>query len=370
MKRIIICADGTWNYRDQQDDKTHLRHATNVTKLARGVLTRSRAGIDQVVIYHDGVGTQSGLEHLTGGATGEGIEGNIRDLYRSIAYNYADGDELYLFGFSRGAYTVRTLAGFMYHFGLVQKPDDFFVPDLFSEYELRKGLAEVRADPKFKNLHDLRPCPPIKFLGVWDTVGALGLPGPLGTILNGSRFAYHDIELNPTIQNAFHALAIDEQRVPFKPSLWTRPPGWSGHLEQTWFCGVHCNVGGGYSPDGLANEALQWLIEKAEGLELELDRGYLNHFSPCFNSNLNDSMTTMYRLLGHYVRPIGLQRADGEQVHQSVIDRIKLQTLNYAPPNLTANLIDGPQALPIVNTTRIARGTPCAPMEERPTPPR
>lgn len=370
MKRLIICADGTWNYRDQQDDGTHLRHATNVTKLARAVLARSKDGTDQVAIYHDGVGTQKGLEHITGGATGEGIEGNIRDLYRSIAYNYADGDEIYLFGFSRGAYTVRTLAGFMHHFGLLQKFDDFFVPDLFAEYELRKDLATVRTDPRFRNLRDPRPCPPIKFIGVWDSVGALGLPGPLGAILNGSRFAYHDVDLNPNIQNAYHALAIDEQRVPFQPSLWTRPNGWTGKLEQTWFCGVHCNVGGGYTPDGLANEALHWLIEKAEAHGVEFDVNYLTHFRPCFNSNLNDSMTLMYGLLGHYQRPIGQHRDDGEQIHQSVLDRIKLAALNYAPTNLPAALCNGAQALPIVNTRRIARGTPCQPMQENPSTPR
>lgn len=121
MKRLIICADGTWNFRDQVDDETKRRHVTNVTKVARAVLPRASDGTHQVVIYHDGVGTQKGVDHLVGGATGEGIEGNIRDLYRSIAYNYVDGDELFFFGFSRGAYTVRTLAGFMDHFNLLQK---------------------------------------------------------------------------------------------------------------------------------------------------------------------------------------------------------------------------------------------------------
>src|SRR3984893_4988005 len=219
MKRLIICADGTWNFRDQQDDTKH-RHATNVTKIARAILPRASDGTHQIVIYHDGVGTQKGVDHLLGGATGEGIEGNI------------------------------------HHFHLLQKCDDFFVPELFKAYEDRKDLGAIKAEPKFNNLHEVTACPPIKFLGVWDTVGALGAPGPLGDLINGNRFTYHDIELNPNVQNAYHALALDEQRVPFKPSLWTRPPTWTGRLEQTWFCGVHGNVGGGYSPDGLANEAL------------------------------------------------------------------------------------------------------------------
>ncbi len=370
MKRLVVCADGTWNYRDQQDDETKLRHATNVTKLARSVLSRTADGIDQVVIYHDGVGTESGLDHLVGGATGEGIQAIIADLYRSIIYNYVEGDELYLFGFSRGAYTVRTLVGFMHHLGLLQKSDDFFVPDLFKAYEAVKDLQSVTADAHFRNLHEVRPCPPIRFLGVWDTVGALGAQGPLGNLINGNRYVFHDIELNPSIQNAYHALAIDERRSPFKPSLWSRPEGWTGKLEQTWFCGVHCNVGGGYSPDGLANEALHWMIEKAQSVGLQVDSDYLNHFKPCFNSTLNDSMTLMYRLMSPYVRPIGQARAHGEQIHQSVIDRMNLMDLKYAPANLGKDVLEGTGMLPVAQTSRIARGTPCLLNQEHPTPPR
>ena len=368
MKRLIICADGTWNFRDQVDDETKRRHVTNVTKVARAILSRASDETHQVVIYHDGVGTQKGVDHLVGGATGEGIESNIRDLYRSIAYNYVDGDELFFFGFSRGAYTVRTLAGFMNHFNLLQKCDDFFVPDLFKAYEASKDLKDVKTDPTFKNLHQVRPCAPIKFIGVWDTVGALGAPGPLGDLIAGNRFTYHDIELNPNIHNAYHALAIDEQRVPFKPSLWTRPATWTGKLEQTWFCGVHCNVGGGYSPDGLANEALHWLVEKAAGHGLEFDSDYLSHFRPCFNSTPNDSMTIWYRTLGDFHRPIGTHRQHGEQLHESVIDRINLKELRYAPQNLPRDLVGGPTALPVVKTTRIARGIPCP--QESPSQPR
>src|ERR1700722_18848008 len=129
MKRIVICADGTWNIRDQVDKKTNKRHPTNVTKVARAVLPRAANGIDQVVYYHDGVGTAGGLDRFTGGAFGDGIEANIRELYRFLVYNFEPNDEIYLFGFSRGAFTVRTLAGFMNKVGLIQKDDDYFVPD-------------------------------------------------------------------------------------------------------------------------------------------------------------------------------------------------------------------------------------------------
>src|SRR5688500_5511848 len=102
MKRIVICADGTWNVRDQVDEKTGKRRPTNVTKVARAVRQRAKNGVDQVVVYHDGLGTNGGVDKFTGGAFGDGIEDNIRNLYRSILYNYASGDELFFFGFSRG----------------------------------------------------------------------------------------------------------------------------------------------------------------------------------------------------------------------------------------------------------------------------
>lgn len=114
----------------------------------------------------------------------------------------------------------------------------------------------------------------VRFIGVWDT--ALGAPGLLGQLFNKSKYGYHDVGLNPMIQNAYQALAVEEERKPFTPDLWTRPPDWPGSLEQTWFAGVHSNVGGGYSPDGFANEALHWIVEKVEGLGLEFDREYLS----------------------------------------------------------------------------------------------
>lgn len=134
--------------------------------------------------------------------------------------------------------------------------------------------------------------------------------------------------------------------------------GWNGALEQAWFPGVHSNVGGSYSPDGLANEALHWMIDKAEGLGLEFDRLYLQHYLPCFNSVLNDSMTIMYKVMGPYVRPIGQQPTDGEMIHQSAIDRMNLQECNYNPQNLRQCLER--DELRTTNTQRIPRGTPCA----------
>jgi uncharacterized protein (DUF2235 family) len=358
MKRIIVCADGTWNDQDQIDPNTGKRRPTNVTKLTRAIIPRAADGIEQVVYYHDGVGTGDILDRFTGGAFGDGIEINVRDLYRFLVYNFNAGDEIYLFGFSRGAFTVRTLAGFMNRVGLVQKDDDYFVPDLYACYEQSKGPGTPEWDAIFRFIKDPRPCPPIRFIGVWDTVGALGAPGFLGQLLNRNKYQYHDVDLNPWIQNAFHALAIDERRKPFQPNLWSKPAGWSGQLEQAWFAGVHSNVGGGYSPDGLANEALHWMVEKAEHLGLEVDRPYLLYFTPCFNSILQNSMTLMYRLFGPYVRPIGIQPDGFESIHRSALDRRGYPPCDYHPENLAAYLARNSFYRPAL-TTRVPTGTPC-----------
>lgn len=355
MKRIVICADGTWNLRDQLDEKSGKRRPTNVTKLARGVRSRDANGVDQVVGYFDGVGTEGGMDKFTGGAFGRGIEDNIRNIYRFLVYNYVPGDEIYLFGFSRGAFTVRTLAGFMNQVGLLAKDEDYFVPEIYGCYESRHGRDSAEWAHAFRKVKGARPAPPIRMVGVWDTVGALGAPGFLGQLLNGKKYQYHDISLVPQIQHAYHAMAIDERRKPFMVNPWERPAGWNGVLEQAWFAGVHSNVGGSYNPDGLANEALHWMVEKAEALGLAFDEDYLAWFRPCFNATLNDSMTLAYKAMGAVARPVGRLRAHGECLHRSVLDRMAHGPCGYRPVNVPG----GAEALPVVDTRRVPRGVPC-----------
>lgn len=324
MKRIVICADGTWNLRDQKDKKTGKRRPTNVTKVARAITPRTVAGVDQVVFYHDGVGTGGLADKLTGGAFGAGIENNIRNLYRSIVYNYVPGDELYFFGFSRGAFTVRTLVGFLNLIGLVEKDDDYFVPDLYECYEKGWKPGSPQWLVAHRKITNIRPCPPIRFVGVWDTVGALGAPGFIGKVAslsNQNKYDYHDVALHDTVENAYQALAIDERRTPFKPDLWVRPDNWRGTLEQGWFPGVHSNVGGGYTPDGLANNALHWIVDKAKTLGLEVDDVYLAPFQAHFDAFLHNSMSLKYRVFGAYDRPIGDGKNDGQFIHPATIGR-------------------------------------------------
>jgi uncharacterized protein (DUF2235 family) len=357
-KRIVLCADGTWNEAERKDPDTGRPQPTNVLKVARAVLPQSSDGIDQVVFYIQGVGTGGGLDTFTGGAFGDGMELNVRALYRFLVHNYAPGDEIYLFGFSRGAFTVRTLAGFINRVGLLQKDDEYYTAELYALYEAGIPKDSPEWEHAFRNIKDRGDPPPIRFVGVWDTVGSLGAPGLLGQMFNRGKYEYHDVGLNSSIQNAFHAVAIDEHRKPFAPTLWTRPGGWSGRLEQVWFAGVHSNVGGSYSPDGLANEALHWMAEKAEEVGLEFDGKYLAHYRPCFNSTLNDSMTWIYQIMGPITREVAPGADNNHAIHQSVMDRMNTAELAYRPSSLVAFLNANPN-VSVVNTTRVARGKEC-----------
>src|SRR5574341_546754 len=137
MKRIVLCADGTWNEPERKDEESGKLLPTNVLKVARAVLPRSKTGIDQVVYYHEGIGTGGPLDRVTGGAFGQGMARNVRSLYRFLVYNFSPGDELFFFGFSRGAFTVRTLAGFMAKVGLLEKDDEYYVPEIYELYQSR-----------------------------------------------------------------------------------------------------------------------------------------------------------------------------------------------------------------------------------------
>jgi uncharacterized protein (DUF2235 family) len=325
-----------------------------VTKLARAILPQA-PDAPQIVIYHEGVGTSGGLDKVTGGAFGDGLERNVRDLYRSILYNYQTGDELFFFGFSRGAFTVRTLAGFMNAVGLLEKEDDYWLPEVYACYEKGSKPGSPEWQQAFRGVRAKeRRSPTIKFIGVWDTVGALGAPGLLGQLFNRNKYKYHDIALNDHILNAAQALAIDERRKPFAPSVWTQPAGWKGTLKQAWFPGVHSDVGGSYTPDGLANEALHWIVECATQVGLAVDDPFLAPYKPCFNSVLHDSFTPEYRLLGSFVRPIGQADKTSEGLHRAVLDREKEPTLHYAPENVGAYTKTG--AGRVYETTRVKRG--------------
>ncbi len=288
-KRIVVCCDGTWN---DPDDKTHIHW------IFEHAQRQDADPLPQEVGYFAGVGTTPG-EILSGGALGLGLSRNIRTAYRFIRDRWQPGDELYVFGFSRGAYTARSLCGFI---GLVGWLDaDAWVDPAYLWYRFsHPGPGETRPPllgrllGPFVQKHMAQRID-VTFLGVFDTVGALGIPfrtadlaadlgidkvlervgltklGELVSTFEGRIRhpieGFHDTALGPQVKNAYQALAVDEHRGPFLPTLWTQVPPTST-VEQSWFAGVHGDVGGNYHdrPDDghLAADTLLWMMGKAD----------------------------------------------------------------------------------------------------------
>lgn len=316
-RRLVVFLDGTWNHPDQKDrGKTK---PSNVTKLARAVKPLAADGRFQITYYDDGVGTSWGLDKWVGGGLGVGLAKNIREAYRFLAYNYRDGDEIYVFGFSRGAYAARSLAGFIERVGMLPKAGMFYMLQAFELYERRSPQEAI--DSLLASKEILTQRARVHFIGVWDTVGAIGLPSRFFHTLTGHRWNYHDVSLVPAIRHARHALAIDEKRKPFRPTLWTDPRRDDQTLEQRWFPGVHSNIGGGYQKDGLANHALHWIADEAAQAGLDLDRKFLKPYRKFWAHELRDSYGGIYRLMGPATRPIGAAGNDSETLDPSVYYR-------------------------------------------------
>jgi uncharacterized protein (DUF2235 family) len=265
MKRIVVCCDGTWNADDTQTDDT------NVALIARAVhASQQTSGVLQIVLYLRGVGTSGlKLESWIEGATGVGVDDNIRSAYQFICQNYVPGDEIYLFGFSRGAFTARSLAGFITACGILFRQSLEALPAAWAYY--RKTPKPHSPDAFAKSCNATFHPPTVTFLGVWDTVGSLGIPGSLLAAKNKEQFAFHDTSPSPIVKRAAHALAIDEHRHDFTPTFWTGdlPPGTS--IQQVWFAGAHSDIGGGYNTRTLADIPLVWMAKQAEAAGLALD---------------------------------------------------------------------------------------------------
>lgn len=331
MKRLAICADGTWNTPEQRD-RGKIR-PTNIVKLSRAVKQRSAVdGLAQITYYDEGVGTHWGVSRWVEGATGLGISKNILRAYRFLCLNFESGDEIYLFGFSRGAYTVRSLAGLIDAVGILPPNHAFYTPEAYALYQKRDSSESEIAE--FREARHAQPTR-IRFLGVFDTVGALGIPASSLNWITAKRHRFHDVRFNPSVDHGYHALAIDEHRRDFAASLWDpEHPTPMSQMEQVWYAGVHSNIGGGYDPDGLANLPLQSIKKRAEALGLDLDNAFLGHFKGVPTSELRKSRKGIYRLKPKYFRPIGTTKHGNERVHQSVADRMAALGSDYQPRNL------------------------------------
>ncbi len=309
MKRIAIFCDGTWNRSDAP-------HPTNVVKLAQSVRQTAGDGYKQVVFYHRGVGTGAGLgraskalDRLLGGAFGAGLTENIRDAYRALVFAYEPGDEIFLFGFSRGAYTARSLAGMIRASGILDPVHVGAIPEVLDRYRSRDPAtkpdseesfafrakyatrvvtsgteAEWRRERGLGGLHPLR----IRYIGVWDTVGALGVPSYLSRLarLVNRRYEFHDTQLSRSVEAARHAVSLDERRRAYPPTLWDNIAELNGaaageerRYRQEWFPGDHGSVGGGGDVVGLSSTALLWIAEGAQAQGLDFDEGRLAAFA-------------------------------------------------------------------------------------------
>jgi uncharacterized protein (DUF2235 family) len=255
MKRLVVYLDGTWN---------RPRAKTNVHRLYEITAPVDDAGVRQAANYWTGVGTRP-LEWLRGGALGFGTDRNIRDAYGWLAAEYEDGDDVFVLGFSRGAYAARSLAGMIARCGLLLPGATTSVAEIYRRYAARDQVLV----PDSRRI-------PIHFVGVWDTVGALGVPWGHVPGLSRSMLQFHDTSPSPSYRNMFHAVAIDENRAAFEPTLWTAGPGFTlgpdQRLEQRWFAGSHCNVGGGTSDAGLARITLAWMQARARECGLAFSR--------------------------------------------------------------------------------------------------
>ena len=328
MKRLIVCSDGTWNRPSQANP-------TNVTQISRLIVPVDGQGVHQVVFYDWGLGTGNLFDRLTGGAFGTGLDRNIEDGYRFLVQNYSEGDEVYLFGFSRGAYTARSLAGLVRNCGLLQKRHAARYDEAYQLYRNRDGGADTQDAIGFRSNYSREI--DIKFVGVWDTVGALGVPLRRLRWLRRNRYKFHDTELSRRVKFAYHALAIDEKRGPFEPTLWTNDPKEGQTIEQAWFVGVHSDIGGGNADHGLADITLKWMIDRASACGIEFDSAEVNAtVNPDPLGTLHNSKTGLYRFSRGHTRALGVASARSEGIHQSAVTRVQRTTGRYGPSNVTA----------------------------------
>ncbi len=324
MKRIAIFCDGTWNRHDAP-------HPTNVVRMAQAVQLTAEDGMTQHVIYQIGVGSGRGgsklakvLDKFGGGALGWGLTENIEEVYRALVFCYEPGDEVFIFGFSRGAYTARSLAGLIRSCGIPPRDAVGRVSEALDRYRSRDENTKPDDPQSFMFRRDFSPFTAtsdaeynwrvqtkaglcvrlnLKYVGVWDTVGALGVPGFLAAAkLLNKKYKFHDMELSRSVLSARHAVAIDERRRTFPPTLWDNldrlnklaiageddvslDPKQVGTwpYRQEWFPGDHSTIGGGVEKDGLAAASFGWIAEGATNAGLDMRPEVIDRIAANFN---------------------------------------------------------------------------------------
>jgi uncharacterized protein (DUF2235 family) len=332
MHLLVFC-DGTWNTPDQLEGG--LPAPTNVVKLRNALAAEDGAGKEQRSYYHPGVGTDPGiLKRVTGGGLGEGLDRNIKSSYNWLARNYQPGAKIWLFGFSRGAYTARSLGGMISRCGLLdptalsEQESWAAVDDLFEAYRKKETIDATPQRPFHLTGTSGSPKHSIEihFIGVWDTVGSLGVPDDLALanlIDDPTDHSFHDTDLSPIVKHARHAVAMDEHRQSFIPTLWTQIPD-GADVKQVWFPGCHGDVGGGYGRCGLSDLALGWMMKEAEAEGLAFNPKIRNQLCGNHQAQLHDSVTGIFKQLKTRPRAVPIISIDSVNsgiVHRSALKR-------------------------------------------------
>ena len=346
MRRLILSFDGTWDQPAPELATTSDPAAavqSNVWRFHASVFDGlCDDGAVQVRFYDTGVGaTGCWFDHILGGAFGVGVDQKIRDGYAWLVENWpadgADDVSAYIVGFSRGAYTARSLAGMISDVGLLKTANPAMVRVAYTLY--RDRTAKPADVQRFQQAFARAPTPRIQFLGVWDTVGALGIPLPALARLNSTDYAFHDTALGANVGTAVHAVAVDEHRIDYTPTLWTSVPDPAHQtVVQSWFVGAHTDVGGGYADHRLSDVTLRWMQEQAIAAGLVIDPGQIPAPDPTVTmAPIDDSY---HQFLGGlyaathppYYRPMQIGPDFLQTVNGSVYDRCRANE-TYRPRN-------------------------------------
>lgn len=354
-QRLILLFDGTWN--DPQD-------RTNVYRLAGDILDYDDHGVRQRFFYEPGVGTRR-WERVIGGAFGVGLSDNLQKGYEWLVRRYCEGSQIFVFGFSRGAYTARSLVGMIRKCGLLRVATPGLVAEAETLYRDKAAAPDSERCREFRARYSREV--EIHLIGVWDTVGALGIPG---TILSErGRLTWHDTQLSSIVRHAYHAVALDEHRAAYDVSLWSHATGQKKpsqvEVEQRWFIGAHANVGGGYRMedggfDPLASLAYGWMCEKAivAGLKLRIAAPLPDAYRAVPRDSYQEFLKGAYRWFRSttrqgdgrhhraYARDYQGNPAVGVTVDPSVWQRWQ-EVPGYRPGTLVEADLAPPQAQPI-----------------------
>lgn len=323
-KNIVVFSDGT----GQEGGKGH---NTNVYKMFNMIELRTP---NQVAYYNRGLGT--GWRRLTGNLAGMGVSRSIQACYRFIFEHYEAGDSIYLFGFSRGAATVRSLSSLIHHFGILPQSRPELIRQAYNIYRFSRSEQLHENAQEFVRRHHTM-WTRIRFLGCYDTVAALGLPfKPASALLDGIpgfRHRFHDFTLSKSVEHAYHALAIDDERKTFHPVLWDETVESYQTVRQVWFAGMHTDVGGGYPDQRLSDIPLAWMTRMGLKHGLRIYSGHEVEVGEDENGWMHDSRDKGFRKLYRRLErswPAG--RTDRPIVHESVLKRVKNRHNEDAPP--------------------------------------